>query len=157
MTDNWSVAYSGAFSIACGGAALGPGRQVSNGTIYINGSTVDTTTPALTGQASTSINSLSWTSCGTSSGWSASPATLLVTYSISLTRGDSYVFDSELIFTVSTQISPVPLSSTPTYSADAEVDIEPMGHSTTLTEISAQWAFPPYAPRKLLPLHAARL
>jgi len=61
-----------------------------------------------------------------------------VSYSITLTHGDSYVFDSELIFTVSTQISPFPLSASPSYSADAEIGLEPFGHTTTLEQISAQ-------------------
>jgi hypothetical protein len=138
VTDNWSVSYSGSFSITCGGGGLGPGQQVSNGTIYVNGSTVDTTTATLVNGATTSINSLTWTSCGVAAGWSTSPTTFLVTYTISLTHGDAYVFDSELIFTVSTQITPSPPSTSPAYSAMAEIDLEPLSHSTSLVEISAQ-------------------
>jgi hypothetical protein len=138
VTDNWSVAYSASFDISCGGLPLGSGQQVSNVTIAVNGSTLDSTTHVLVNGSSTLIFSYVWTSCGIGPPASTTPATFLVSYTIALHHGDTYEFDSEVRATADAAITPSPPLSTPAYTDSTSVDLEPSTYSTTLISIVAQ-------------------
>jgi hypothetical protein len=137
VTDDWSVAYSVAQSISCGGPPLGPGQQESNVTIGVNGSTFDVTSGSFVGRSSTAVYTSVWTSCGTGPTFTKGTATFLVTYSITMTHGDTYKFDSQIGLNVGAQITPSPPSGSPAYSASTQASLEPGGYSTSLVSITA--------------------
>jgi hypothetical protein len=133
VSDKWSFAYSVAMQISCGNG-LPATRQDAVAQVAINGSTLDTTLASIVGSGKTTIYTDTFTACGTGPTFTASPAPFWANYTVSLTHGDSYVFDAEADVHIEAYV--LWSSSSPAYSAQSEVSIEPSTYSTTLTSFS---------------------
>ena len=104
--------------------------------IDLNGSTTDYSAvpPASVGSGTTQAYYASSTTCPFSTSPSTGPTTVTVTYSITLTNGHTYRFDSEVGVYVEAQLKAL-VAGTPVDFSYAQISIEPGAYSTSLTSI----------------------